>query len=162
MQGTAWIYLVLPTWSALRTFESHQRHLVDCSGPPYESNLSKSLDASRGVPASCRESGIVLRAQRQIRRVVVCRPDLNNPPTAVGGIPRPLQTLLLSRSDLNNPHSRAGDYRRFEQSHADHNPLFAFLDLNTSRAVVINGSTPFLTSAIELSSSISTGTPIPS
>jgi len=59
---------------------------MDCSSAAYESNLSKSPDAWRGVPASFRESGLVLRAQRQSRRVVVSMLDLNNPPTAVGGI----------------------------------------------------------------------------
>jgi hypothetical protein len=44
--------------------------------------------------------------------VVPCRKDLNNPPTAVGGI-LPKSNRRLSRKDLNNPPTSVGGISSF-------------------------------------------------
>jgi len=79
---------------ALNICESHQQQLVDCSDPfcsPYTQRLPRSP-----------RSWILTLTRRK---------DLNNPPTAVGGIRRYLERAVC-RKDLNDPPTAVGGIRR--------------------------------------------------
>ena len=80
--------------SALDLNESHQRQLVDCSDPTCWSELERRKIRDRFLNALGRFASKAGSEQStnfrwwdsRTRSALICRLDLNNPPTSVGGI----------------------------------------------------------------------------
>jgi|SRR6185295_3739232 len=80
--GSGWIVQVLPTRRAARPFlESHPREWVDRSGAAYNGG-GRPSDLVIFLPSRCQEE-----RQNGTSGAPLFRLDLNDPPTAVGGIP---------------------------------------------------------------------------
>src|ERR1700730_6498479 len=70
--------------STHRVLESHQRKLVDCSDPASETKRPSTFKSVFSFTTLL--CGRRLDLIRKIPQAHLCRPDLNNPPTFVGGI----------------------------------------------------------------------------
>src|SRR5882724_7955710 len=79
----------------------------------------KSGYKERTAPLCCYLSLHAPRGMRRKTRISerpLCRLDLNDPPTAVGGIQRRSQAAFVCRLDLNDPPTAVGGIRRRSQA----------------------------------------------
>ena len=119
--GSGWILQVQPTQEEPTSSESHQRQLVDSSSPTYSANeaqingnfFAKIIQATKaGLEQStnCRWWDFKILFGSFLGRL-----DLNNPPTAVGGISLVFHTGLSAAAELGPPLGLCG--RRSRGAH---------------------------------------------
>ena len=101
--GSGWIVQVLPTkkCGAFCFSEYHPRQWVDRSGPAYNERR----------PLLFLPLGVRGKDKRR-KWNAICRLDLNDPPTAVGGIWGNKTASISCRLDLNNPPTAVGGIQK--------------------------------------------------